>query len=243
MATSKADIIARLQKEILPLQGHKSIAGSLPLNMGLGSLASAFYEHRFPVGAIHEFIAYGAENSAATGGFMSALLSKLISGEGVALWVSAARTIFPPALHAFGIDPHKVIFIDLRSERDVAWAVEESLKSAGVSAVIGELKELSFTASRRLQLAVENSQVTGFILRNNPRTINITASVTRWQITSLPGEMMDELPGVGFPRWKVTLLKVRNGQTGSWEITWWDGKFRFLQNTNMPASQLQKKTG
>ena len=40
------------------------------------------------------------------------------------------------------------------------WAIEEALKCDGLAAVIGEMKELSFTNSRRLQLAVEKSHVT-----------------------------------------------------------------------------------
>jgi protein ImuA len=243
MSTSRADIMARLQKEILPLQGLKATQASLPLNLRLGPMASAFHHHSFPVGSVHEFIAYGAENNAATGGFISALLSALMREEGVALWISTARTIFPPALHAFGIDPHKVIFVDLTTEKDVIWAVEEALKCPGLSAVVGDLRELTFTASRRLQLAVESTNVTGFILRNNPRNINITASVTRWQITSLPGLIIDDLPGVGFPCWKVALQKVRNGKPGTWEIAWWNGKFEFLQNIPIPVHQLQKKIG
>ena len=35
------------------------------------------------------------------------------------------------------------------------WVIEEALKCEGLAAVIGEIKELSFTQSRRLQLAVE----------------------------------------------------------------------------------------
>lgn len=243
MSTSKADIIARLQKEILPLQGFKPTGTNLPVNLGLGPMASAFFQHSFPVGAVHEFIAAGEENSAASCGFISGLIASLIRQEGVSLWISAARTIFPPALYSFGIDPQKMIFIDLRTEKEVFWAVEEALKCNELAAVVGELRELSFTASRRLQLAVENSKVTGFLLRNNSRSMNITACVTRWQISSLPGESIDELPGVGFPRWKVSLLKVRNGIPGTWEIAWWKGRFRFMQEGIVHEQALQKKTG
>ena len=63
--------------------------------------------------------------------------------------------------------------------------MEEALKCDGIAAVVGEIQELSFTVSRRLQLAVEQSRVTGFILRNNPRNLNTTACVTRWKITPL----------------------------------------------------------
>lgn len=243
MPEAKSLILSRLQKEILHLQGFKSVNGVLPVDPGLGPITHAFPQQHFPEGAVHEFIAYGQENSAATGGFISALLAAFMRHDGVALWIGIQRKLFPPALQAFGLDPHKIIFIDLRHERDVLWAVEEALKCTGITAVAGELKELGFTASRRLQLAVENSHVTGFILRNNPRTIHTTACVTRWQISSLPGAIIDELPGVGIPRWKVSLLKVRNGQPGTWEVTWRHGKFHFEEDMRVPAMQPQKQTG
>ena len=88
---------------------------------------------------------------------------------GACIWISAARKIFPPGLKAFGIEPDRVIFVDLKREKDVLWATEEVLKCEGLAAVASEIRELSFTVSRRLQLAVEKSRVTGFILRDNPR--------------------------------------------------------------------------
>jgi protein ImuA len=92
--------------------------------------------------------------------------------------------------------------------------MKEALKCNGLSAMIGEMPELSFTTSKCLQLAVIQSQVTGFILRNNPRSTNTTTCVTRWEITSLPNEPADNMPGLGSPRWNVELLKVRNGTPG-----------------------------
>jgi protein ImuA len=42
---------------------------------------------------------------------------------------------------------------------------------------------------------------------------------------------MDGLPGLGFPRWRVDLLRVRNGQGGSWILEWADGKFVAVEQT------------
>ncbi len=83
---------------------------------------------------------------------------------------------FPPALAFFNIDPHRIIFLDLRNQKDVAWAVEESLKLNGLAAVIGEMRDLDFTTSRRLQLAVEKSQVTGLLI-NSSKKITIQMPV------------------------------------------------------------------
>ena len=53
-------------------------------------------------------------------------------------------------------------------------------------------------------------------------TLSIMASAcaARWQVSPIPSQLEDELPGVGFPRWNVELLKVRNGNPGMWQIEW-----------------------
>ena len=160
---------------------------------------------------------------------------------GATIWISSYRTIFPPALAAFGMAPDKIIFIDLKKEKEILWAMEEALKCNGLAAVVGEMTELSFTASRRLQLAVEESQVTGFILRRNPRSINTTACITRWKITSLPSESADDMPGVGFPRWNAELLKVRNGKPGKWEIEFAAGRFRNISKMAVLPQETTKE--
>jgi protein ImuA len=226
MQAAKHDIIQQLRKEVLFLQKHKGVSGQR-LHTGLGDLDKAFPDHTFPLGAVHEFISTNKENAAATNGFMAGLIGRLMQTSKTALWISTKRTLFPPALNIFGIDPERIIFVDLWRHKDVLWAIEEALKCNVLSAVIGELSELSFTESRRLQLAVEQSKVTGFIHRYNPRSENTVACVTRWKIKPVASEM-DGLPGVGYPKWNVELLKVRNGRSGAWQIEWSGGNFRHI---------------
>ena len=242
MPATKPDIIAQLQRDILRLQGFKPVSNNI-VDLGLGSMNNAFPDKVFPLGAIHEFICGGAEDAAATGGFMAGLLSSLMRSEGASICISSSRTLFPPALKSFGISPANILFVDLQKERDVLWAMEEALKCGALSAVVGEMQELSFTASRRLQLVVEQSQVTGFIIRRNYSNPNTTACVTRWKITPLPSESEDNLPGIGYPRWNVQLLKVRNGKPGSWQMEWVDGKFRSVYEFASLVQEPQKKTG
>src|SRR5690349_4340592 len=180
-----ADIIAELQLDILRLQGFNSVRHSI-IDVGLGPIKEAFPQGSFPIGAVHEFLSERTEDAASTGGFVSGVLASLMGTAGTIVWISAARTLFPPALKSFGLQPDRCIFIDLQKEKDVCWAMEEALKCSALSAVVGELRELDFTASRRLQLAVEQSQVTGFVLRNHCRKLNTTACVSRWKITPQP---------------------------------------------------------
>ena len=243
MPATKADIIAQLQKDILFLQGFKPSLNGTAADVVPGPIKDAFPGASFPLGVVHEFLPGGAEDTAATGGFIAGVLATLMRSSGVSLWISSSRTLFPPALKSFGIDPGKIIFIDLEKEKDILWAMEEGLKCDGLAAVVAEIQEISFTVSRRLQLAVEQSRVTGFILRRNPRNLNTTACISRWKIIPLPSELADDLPGVGFPRWNVELLKIRNGKPGAWQIEWAAGRFRHISRIPSTALEHQKKAG
>jgi protein ImuA len=93
------------------------------------------------------------------------------------------------------------------------------------------LKEMDFKHSQRFQRAVEQSRVTGFVLRNASTKQNSTACAARWRVKALPSTELDGLPGLGFLRWQVDLLKVRNGQTGSWLLEWNEGGFKPIKET------------
>jgi protein ImuA len=225
MPEDKKDIIKRLQKDILRWQGFTPPTTGQAKGVGLGPLETAFPNGVFPTGAIHEMVCATPEHTAATGGLIGGILHSLMQQGGACIWVSTSRTIFPPALTRFNIQPDKIVFIDLVHEKEVLWVMEQALKCPGLSAVIAEVKEISITQSRRLQLAVENSKVTGFLLRKDPGKITANTCVARWQVSHLPSEPGDELPGVGFPRWRIDLLRVRNGDPGSWKLEWADGSF------------------
>lgn len=216
-------------------------SGNDALDFELGPLRSAFPNGSFPVGAIHELLSSRIEDKAASCGFLSGLLSRLMKNKGAALWISASRTVFPPALKTFGIHPDHIVFLDLQKEKDVLWTMDEALKCGALTAVVAEIRDLSFTASRRLQLAVEQSQVTGFVLRHCVRDINTTACVSRWKVTALPSEQADDLPGIGFPKWSVELLRMRNGKAGAWDIQWKNNRFTFVDP--LPLVVERKKAG
>ncbi|HEY2349475.1 MAG TPA: Error-prone repair protein ImuA [Puia sp.] len=244
MNTAKSDIIKRLKMDILPLEGLRISMTGEAMDAGLGLMNQSFPQGSFPLGAIHEFISVSPESASSTLGFISALVSPLMKKGGAGIWIGSSRKIFPPALEQFGIEPARIIFVDLQKEMDLLWAAEESLKCHGLAAVIAEIPELSFTASRRFQLAVEQSQVTGFIHRSNPRNLNTNASVSRWKINPLPTETFDFLPGLGYPRWNIELLKIRNGKPGAWQMEWSDQRFYQISK---PISSIipesKRKTG
>jgi protein ImuA len=218
VVATKKELITGLQKQILQWEGYKAPAIGAQSLVGLGAIEAAFPNGIFPMAAVHELVCGSAEQAAASGGLVTGILSALLQQGGICVWIGRARRLFAPALTVFGVEPHKIIFISLNKDKDALWVMEEALKCAGLTAVVCEVRELDFKGSRRLQLAVEQSRVTGFVLRND----------------------LNGLPGLGFLRWQVELLKVRNGQPGSWMLEWNGNRFNLV---NEPLVLEERKTG
>lgn len=242
---TKSEIIRQLRQDILRMQGLKAPAVASRIEMGMSIFKDAFPDQVFPRAAIHEFLSAGKEQAAATGGFIAGILSGLLNKNGACVWISACRTLFPPALKAFSIEPERIIFVDLQKEKDVLWVFEEALKCDALSAVVGEVKDISFTATRRLQLTVEQSHVTGFVLRHEYKNLQSNACVSRWAVAPLISQLEDGIPGVGPARWHVQLQKIRNGKPRAWDIEWSAGQFCAVPEKAVirPQQQQKRKTG
>lgn len=232
----KKEIIRKLKEKILSMEGFSSGADGQLFDFGLGSMNEAFPGGAFPLGAIHEFVSPTETCAAAANGFLAGLLSTLMKREGICLWISVDHKLFPPALKFFGIEPHRVIFVDVRRGKDGLWVLEQGLKCKALAAVVAEISDISFAESRRLQLAVETSKVTGFLHRLHPRTENTLACVSRWKIRPLSSRI-GGLPGVGFPRLEVELVKIRNGRPGIWQFEWRNGTFSLVPDRNKTAAK------
>ena len=241
MEASKEKIINKLRSDVLRWEGYKPSSTGKMSSIGLKDLEAVFPDGVFPSGAIHEFISSNPENLACTEGFIGGLLHSLMKQNGISIWISASRMLFPPSLKLFGLEPDRLIFVDLKYQKDVLWATEEALKCEGISAVISEMKAINFADSRRLQLAVEKSRVTGLIVRTDPDRLRATSCVARWRITSLASQLTDDMPGVGFPRWNVELLKVRNGNPGEWQIEWTANHFSIIKPKPLEAILPKQK--
>ncbi|MGC4056519.1 MAG: Error-prone repair protein ImuA [Chitinophagaceae bacterium] len=229
------DKVRELQEAVLLLQSHSTLREPATVAGSTGNMiARAFPGNRFPTSCMHEFISPAAGSAAATDAFIGGLLHTFLPPGNFYLWVQQHNLVFTPAFTQFGIRPDKLIFVTVRNDREALWVMEEGLKCASLTAVIGEVRELGFTESRRLQLAAEKAGVTGFVHRHCPRTTNVTASVSRWQITPLPSVTEKGFPGLGFPRWSAQLLKARNGKPSHWDLEWTPEGFR---SGSVPAAQ------
>lgn len=238
----KKEIAKQLQAQINAMQGLGKVFGKAAEGR-VGLFEEAFPNRVFPTGTVHEFQSFQAADAASTNGFIAALASTFLDRDGLCVWIGRNRKIFPPGLTYFGIRPERMIFIDLHKQQDLLWAIEEALKCDALTAVMGEIRELGFTESRRLQLAVERSGVTGFIHRYNPENANSVACTTRWQITPIASVIDDGLPGVGYSSWNVELRKVRNGRPDSWQIAWNGSQFISVDQNTAAALHNERQAG
>lgn len=238
--TAKQEVIKQLQEKILKLEGFKPNTETLSrIDFGLPDIESAFPFGAFPTAAVHEFISPTATHATATNGFIASLVAKLMHAGSFCLWISTRRSLSPLGLTHFGIAPHKVIFVDIIQDKEALWVMEQALKCTALAAVVAEMEEVSFSESQRLQLAVEKSNVTGFLHRRRPRHENTLACVARWKIRSMASCVPDGLPGVGYPTWEVSLEKVRNGRPGKWQVCWQNNRLVHLPNETRPATEEQ----
>lgn len=229
----------RLQQDIIRMQDHHSAKNIAEDNAGLSMISEAFPNHSFPLGALHEFICSSIETTSAASGFISGIAASIMKGNSAGAWIGSSGTVFPHALSSFGLQPEQFLFIEPTKEKDRLWCIEEALKCDGFSVVIADTGNIGFMETRRFQLAVEQSAVTAFVLRRHRPAPMSSCAVTRWQVQSMIGTK-DDLPGIGFPQWRVDLLKVRNGKPGSWDIGWKENKFELITEEITASSFLRK---
>lgn len=150
-------------------------------------------------------------------------------------WTLDAGALYGPALMSFGIDPAQVILVRARRDADVLWAMEEGLRCPRLAVVIGEIADMSLTASRRLQLAAGESGVTALTLRPRMRSRTDrpapSAAATRWRLDAVDHDDFSTTtdrtidtapPGLGAARWRAEMFRCRGGESASWMMEWND---------------------
>ncbi len=76
------------------------------------------------------------------------------------------QQFYPPAAAAWGIPLARTILLRPTNSRDADWALDQTLRTPGVAAVLDWPRKLDPRAQRRLQLAAETCGVVGLLVRN-----------------------------------------------------------------------------
>lgn len=206
-------------------------------------------------GCLHEIS--GPAGDAAAMGFAAMLLG-LFSLRGPVAWIAARRArLHAPGLAALGLDPGRLLLVEAPRATERAWAFEEALRSGVPAAVLAELDDQGFVASRRLQLAA-GSGTTGLLLVQGRAPASPSAARSRWRVASARSAPRiagvadidgseDRGPalalGPGAPRWRVELRRGPGAASGAWALECGSRGLRLADEDKQDAVAFAGKTG
>ncbi|MBI2254558.1 MAG: hypothetical protein HYU58_08070 [Proteobacteria bacterium] len=210
------------------------------LTWGLTAIDTHLPGHGLMLGALHEFAGEGQDLE--EGALPAAAIARLIGrlhgqgGDGSVLWIGRRRDLYARALPHEGLDPDRLLHLQVRRNADALWAIEDALRCRSLSAVVGEIAALNLTQSRRLQLAAEKSGVPALLIRRTARAGELKnlarqpiAAVTRWRLCAAPSAGIVAAPHPilpGRPRWRLDLWRCRGGRPANWFIEEHDDGWR-----------------
>ena len=149
------------------------------------------------------------------------------------LWVQERMAILESGrIHPPGLGRAEILHVEARDARTALWAMEEGVRCSGLSAVIGELwgdpAALDFTATRRLAVASERSQVPCWLVRLGGNA-NLSGARMRWRIASAPSLLNPlDARAPGLPAWDAELFRARGSPPGRWSIAHDAGAFHLV---------------
>ncbi len=212
-----------LRAQIARIERGPVAAPGQTVSMGSAEIDAALPNGGLTLGALHEIAGAGpdTEHGAAAALLTAGILARLT---GPVLWTMEHADLFAPGLAAAGLHPDRIVFA--AAGKEVLATMEEGLRHTGLAAVVGEIAgRFSLIASRRLQLAAEQTGVLAIALRrsrqfDDPALMEPTAAMTRWRVAALPSPPAlahaPSVPGLGPARWRLTLTRCRGGEPGTW---------------------------
>lgn len=174
-------------------------------------------------GALHEITAASPVDLPVASAFAFGLLARL-KRRGPILWCMSGLTRnehgapYGPGLAAFGIDPARIISVNVRAPRDLSFVLEEAARLVSLAAIIAEGPQPSFTASRRMALLLATSHVPMLFLpeaKTGGKSAEGSAATTRFVVSpAIAPENPVDPYCPGSPAFHVTLARHRGGRPG-----------------------------
>ncbi|WP_244552378.1 ImuA family protein [Allosphingosinicella indica] len=214
------------------------------LSFGLASLDDRLAGGGLARGGLHEFAAASAElwDDAAATLFLAGVASRFGGRDRQVLWAVTAFDLYAPGVEQAGLSPTKVFFAQGRRNVDILAIAEDALRDGALGCVVAEVSSADMTATRRLQLAAADSETPLLLFRRHRSRGRCpletpSAAMTRWRIGSTASAPLP-WSGVGRPRWRVELVRQRNGAPFSLELEACDAEGRLA----LPAAAADRAT-
>jgi len=206
--------LAALRERVRRLEQSPGAAAAPAVPLGLDAIDRVLPGGGLARGGVHELLTPDPDDGAATA-FLAVIAGRLPAAgfEGPVLWVSARDDLFPPGVLTYGWRPERLLRVRCRTVADVLWVMEDALRCPGLAAVAGDVGDLDFPITRRLQLAAGEKGVPLLLHRPWRRVLIPSAAATRWRVAGAPAP--PERPD---PVWSLDLIRCRGGRPGAWTV-------------------------
>jgi protein ImuA len=222
---ARRELLEDLRRQLRQIErAPRRAEGSPVVSTGVGALDRLLPDGGLGAGTLLEWLGDGEGSGAAT-------LAVVLSGRllqvrgGGAVVIDGPREFYPPAADALGIPLDRLVVVQPANTRDALWALEQSLRSAGVTAALSWVEELDDRSFRRLQLAAEAGGGVGMLVRPSRCRAGPLWAEARLEVQPQPvggrplprGRRASGLPAVAASsrrRWRVELLHGRSGAGG-----------------------------
>lgn len=196
------------------------------LGFGVPEIDSQLAQGGLACHALHEVAASSESlnDDAAATMFLAGITARLASNSDSAssakvLWALTDFDLFAPGLERAGLRASAVFHAQASDDAQVLALVEDAARHGSCAAIVGEVRRVGMTASRRLQLAAAQGKTPVLLLRRWKRANQCplkdpSAVTTRWRIGSAPSVPLG-VPGIGRACWSVELVRQRGGPSFS----------------------------
>lgn len=160
-SSTRSGVLRTLRQQLLKSQ--TSAAGRQVVSTGLPALDAILPENGLPTASVVEWVSECPGLSAATVSLHCA--ASFLQWPGCLAVVDLRHEFHAAAAEAAGISLSRLLLIRPQEPAEALWSLEQAARCPGVRVVLCWLDRVSLTVLRRLQLAVERSGTSVFLIR------------------------------------------------------------------------------
>jgi protein ImuA len=222
-----ASVMQRLSSEVRGLEtAGRQATNKQTISCGCEALDRCLPDGGYVPGSVIEYLRAMPGCGASTLAFTAAAMA-MKSTNGFLVVIDTQHNIYPPALASWGIDLDKVVLVRPQSDVDALWAVDQSLRTPAVAAVVADVERIDDRAARRMQLAAEQGGGIALLLRPASARRGPSWADIQWMVRALvvdatsvrtaPSSLSAPAPTslTQDRRLQVQLVRVRGGKAGA----------------------------
>lgn len=177
-------LVEALRHQIARLERGPSQCPSEPVSTGCEGLDRVLPDGGFCRGSLVEWLVVGA----GSGGETLALIAarQACRQRGALVVLDGTREFYPPAAIRWGIELQQLIVVHAANTADNLWAFDQALRCPAVAAALAWPNKLDGRTFRRLQLAAEQGNSLGLLVRPESARHEPSWAGTRLLVEPLP---------------------------------------------------------